>query len=173
MTFLNDETYRQLHGVASSILACQKLRATMSPGDLLHDALVRLSGSDQPILCFDLAHFKALAVRLIKRALLDNVRRFKAQKRPDGSQGVPLESVAVQSRDFHAERLELRESLRNFARFNTRAGIVLSKRLFQQARIDEIATELAVSVRTVKRDLQIARRRMYPEFSNHTERAAG
>jgi RNA polymerase sigma factor (sigma-70 family) len=169
MTFLNDEVYAQLHGVAVSILASQELRATMSAGDLLHDALLRLSGSAKPILCFDLHHFKALVVRLIKRALLDHLRRSRTRKWSEGWQVVPLESVVLESREFHREMFEVREALQNFARFNKRAGIVLSKRVFQEARIHEIANELTVSVRTVKRDLRVARRRIYPEPSNHRQ----
>jgi RNA polymerase sigma factor (sigma-70 family) len=166
MAFLDDEIYRQLYGVAASILATEELRATMSAGDLLHDALLRLSGSNKQILCFDLPHFKALVVRLIKRALLDHVRRLNVQKRSNGLPVVPLESVVLQSRERHWEMFELREALHAFARCNNRAGIVVSKRLFQNARVREIANELAISVRSVKRDLCLARRRMYPERCN-------
>ena len=71
--------YSELRQVSAALLRSES-NASLSTGDLVHEAVVRLIHLDR-IEWTDKAHFLALAARAMRRALIDHARKKKSGKR--------------------------------------------------------------------------------------------
>src|SRR5215207_9338209 len=110
--------YDELRKRAAQKLAHEKPGQTLQGTALVHDAYLRLVGSDggSPRLYRDRGHFFAAAAAAMRRILIDNARRKLTRKRGGGVDWVirePLEAVAAPEPD--EELLALDEALRKLA----------------------------------------------------------
>ena len=126
---------------------------TLQTTALVHEAFLRLI-DQRGIDWRDRAHFFGLAAGMMRRVLVDHFRARQAVKRtpPDGP---PPES------DFDEERalevLDLDRALTRFAEAFPRPAQVVEMRYFAGLELGDIATALAISLRTAERDWRFAR----------------
>lgn len=146
--------YDELRRLASGQLRRERANHTLQATEVVHEAFVRLIGSDVP--WQDRAHFLAVAARTMRRLLVDHARGRRRDKRGGG-----LVRVTLQPRDAvleppGAEILALDRALSELGRRDPRAASVVELHHFGGLTHDEAAAVLGVSASTVKRDLRVA-----------------
>ena len=115
--------------------------------------LVRAGG----IRCESRAHFLALCAQVMRRILVDHVRRRGSAKRGGGAPHLPLDDVVLAVQARGVEVLALDEALAALARFDRRKSRVVELRYFGGLTIEETSEVMGVSVDTTKRDWRLAR----------------
>ena len=127
---------------------------TLQPTAVIHEAFLRLVGSDIP--WTGRTHFFAVAAGMIRRILVDEARRRNAVKR--GAGDVPLtldEALVPDERPPHL--LALDAALEDLAAVDARKARVVELRFFGGLTIAETAEILDVSETTIERDLRLAK----------------
>jgi RNA polymerase sigma-70 factor (ECF subfamily) len=156
--------YKDLRKLARHYLGNERRDHTLQPTALVHEAYVRMTRKSG-IEWQNRGHFFAAAAREMRRVLIDHARRNKAVKR--AIPRIPLESVLV-SAEESAELLLLHESLNRLATWDARQAQIVEMRFFSGLALEEIASALGISVRTVKRDWNVARAWLYAELTKGT-----
>src|ERR1043166_1046851 len=80
--------YDELRQLAAKKLAQEKPGQTLDATALVHEAYLRLIGSGHPPRYADRIHFYAAAAEAMRRILIDNARKKKAEKRGGQQQRV-------------------------------------------------------------------------------------
>ncbi|HBY62879.1 MAG TPA: RNA polymerase subunit sigma, partial [Solibacterales bacterium] len=75
--------YQELRRIARNQYRREPQERTLAPTALVHEAFLRLTGGT-PVDWQDRHHFLAVSSRVIRRLLLDQARRRKAEKRGSG-----------------------------------------------------------------------------------------
>ena len=149
------------------ILAHQQRRRwhgniTLDTTALVHEVYLKLVGQNQPA-CESRAHFLAVAAKAMRHILCNYARDRGRQKRggrvPHVRLELGLELVGyLELTDDQTERLTaLDKALSGFARIAERQAQVVECRFFGGMSIEDTATALGVSARTVQRDWIFAR----------------
>lgn len=146
------DIHRELEAIASAKLA-QELHSSLSTGDLINEAMIRLSRLNE-MKFKSRAHILALAARLMRQILIDQARRRNANKRYHtkvtlqtniGEWQMPVELLVL---DMHLTELRAIDP--------QRADIV-EMRFFGGMTLNDISAVLDISVATVKRRWQASR----------------
>ena len=149
--------YDELRRVATRALQHERDGHTLQPTALVHEAYLRLV--DQRSANFEnRRHFFAVSATLMRRVLVDYARRANAEKRGFGRL-VPMEDymdAATVGPDTH-EILEVDEAITALAELDARQAQIVELRYFAGLSVEDTATTLNVSERTVKRDWAVAR----------------
>jgi RNA polymerase sigma factor (TIGR02999 family) len=147
-----DELHRLAHGYMRGECTGHPLQTTA----LVHEAYIRLVGSRR-VGWQNRAHFLAVAAQLMRRVLVDVVRRQRFRKRDGGWQRISfaegLELPAPQGTDVVA----VDEALQELARLDRRKAQVVELRFFGGMSLEETAEALDVSTDTVGRDWRAAK----------------
>lgn len=150
--------YQELRRVAAHQLRHEGHRLTIQPTALVHEAYLRLV--DNPRIQWqDRAHFFAVSAQMMRRILVDHARARDAQKRGRGVTHVTLDHAGEEAAQQQQliDILILDETLHRLEAIDPRQAQVAELRLFAGLTVDETATALGVSARTVKSDWQMAR----------------
>jgi RNA polymerase sigma factor (TIGR02999 family) len=154
--------YRELR-----VLARQQRRRwhgdiTLDTTALVHEVYLKLVGQHQPA-SRSRAHFFAIAAKAMRHILCNYARARSRKKRGGRVPHVRLEPGhevvgQLQLTDDQTERLTaLDDALRTFAPIAERQAQVVECRFFGGMSIEDTATALGVSARTVQRDWIFAR----------------
>ncbi len=143
--------YRQL---ARRVLSHDHAAAFIQPTELAHEAALRLFRLER----MDLSgrtHFLSLSARMMRQVLIDEVRRFRAQKRqaPQVLTRWPGETEAPPAFDIEA----FHEALSRLEQIDPDRARIVEQRFFAGLTIEEIAVASGVSESTVKRQWRVAR----------------
>lgn len=134
---------------------------TLNTTALVHEAYVKLVAQKR-IDVAGRAHFLALASRAMRHILCNYARAAGARKRGGGLERVSLEPVHAPApgnpaTEEYADLLVvLDDALRSLELVSPRQSKVVECRFFGGLTVDETATALGISPRTVKRDWQVA-----------------
>ena len=149
--------YDELRGLAGRQRARWRGNHTLNTTALVHEAYVRLIGQSR-IEVEGRAHFRALAARAMRHILCDYARDAGAQKRGGHLEKLPFEELlalpastaftSAQSQNLIA----LDEALARLEAIDPRQSRVVECRFFGDLTVEETATALGISPRTVKRD---------------------
>jgi RNA polymerase sigma factor (TIGR02999 family) len=151
--------YRQL---AHRILARDSAAAYIQPTELAHEAALRIFNLKE----MDIAgrtHFLSISARVMRQVLLDEVRRFRAQKRQAPPVITQWDDEPSSQGSFDIE--DFNESLTRLEAIDPQRASVVEKRFFAGMTIEEIAFATGVSERTVKRQWRVARAWLLNELS--------
>ena len=107
--------YKDLRQIARRHLGRSRVPGVQS-GDLAHEAYMKFVNA-RGIRCNNRAHFFALCSQMIRRILVDHVRKHRAAKRGEGFQ-VPLDEAVLGSRARGVEVEALDEALKALARID-------------------------------------------------------
>jgi RNA polymerase sigma factor (TIGR02999 family) len=146
--------YAELRRLAGRQLGRERRDHTLEPAALAHEVFLRLSGYRQ-VGWQDRAHFFAIAVRVMRRILVEHARRRRARKRGGSAVRVSGVELRAPSRSFDLEALD--EALARLESFDPVQGRIVELRYFGGLSIEETAEALGVSPATVKRDWAVAR----------------
>src|SRR5688572_14196372 len=148
--------YEELRQLADRFLAAEKRGATLQPTALVHEAYLRLVGSDQGS-WQNRAHFFGAAARAIRRILVDRSRARRAVRR-GGDRPLRLDTDAPLAEPGPSlDVLALDEALASLASIDAQKARVVELRFFGGLSVDETAAALGVSASTVDRDWVFAR----------------
>lgn len=151
--------YNELRRLAHSYLARERQGMTLQTTALVHEAYMKLI--DQRSVDFrNRAQFFALSAQAMRRILVDNARRHKAEKRGSGMQ-VSLEDVAEVSLEVDDRLIELDLALQELEEFDPAQAKIVELRYFGGLTVEETAEVMNISTATVKREWTMARAWLY------------
>jgi RNA polymerase sigma factor (TIGR02999 family) len=149
--------YDELRQLAAGLMRREGAGHTLQPTALVHEALLRLLGSDGLSEARDRAHLFAAAARAMRHILVDHARRHAAAKRGGGRESVPLDEGVAYVTTPSMDLLALHDALDQLAALNERQARVVELRFFGGFTVEEIADQLQLSVATVEGDFRKAR----------------
>jgi RNA polymerase sigma factor (TIGR02999 family) len=160
---LFNHLYEELRRMAAAKLAREAPGQTIQATALVHEAWLRLGGSEQPA-WENRAHFFGAAAEAMRRILVENARRKQRLKRGGEFQRVDIETVDLPSPMPDEQLLELDEALTKLAKVDSRAALVVKLLYFVGLKEAEVARELGISIATVERSWAFARVWLFREL---------
>ena len=143
--------YDELRRLARSYMRREREGHTLQATALVHEAYVRLVGSEG-IPWQNRAHFFGIAARQMREILVQHARVRGAQKRGRGAVRLSLDDkLEVAAEDKDAVLLALDEALEDLNALDPHAAKVVELRFFGGLGGDEIAEVLGISPRGVDR----------------------
>ena len=152
---LLDQVYDELKVIAAKRLNQSGSAATMSPTELLHEALIGIMPNNSDFR--NRAHFFATMSLAIRSILVDHARARAANKRGGDLVRVTLTTADVGEESATTDLLALDQALTQLEELDPRCGQVMHLTFFAGLSREEIAQLLNISVATVRRDLSVAR----------------
>ncbi len=157
--------YDDLRVLARRQLASLRPGQTLAPTALVHEAYMRFAERSAPDVV-DRSHFFAVAARAMRNVVIDHLRRRRADKRDPGAPLVTLDAGHVTADDSSPiDLIAMNEALAQLEILDGRQARIVELRFFGGLELEEIAKELGVSARTVKRDWRKARAFLYHTLS--------
>lgn len=138
-------------------------RYTLDTTGLVHEAYLKLVDRKQVPLK-NQAYFFGAAARAMREVLVDAARRRARLKHGGGDVGTTLDESKVAVDGFAADVVALNDCLEHFGKRFPRQARILECRFFGGLSIDETATALDLSRRTVVRDWTMARTWLFREL---------
>jgi RNA polymerase sigma factor (TIGR02999 family) len=148
--------YAELHRMAAKEMRREHGEHTLQTTALVHEAYLRLCGSE-PVQFVDRAHFFAVAARQLRRVLVDHARRVRSERRGGGLVKVAFCDFDAGGCELDERLLAVDESLERLQTLDPRAAKVVELRYFGGLTEAEAAEALQISVATLKRDWDFAR----------------
>jgi len=142
--------YEELRRLAASKMANEAPGQTLQPTALVHEAWLRLGGSEAPSFQ-NRAHFFGAAAEAMRRILIERARRRVAAKRGAGAAMVDVDEIEIPSPLADDDQLlAVNEALEKFAALDPRKAELVKLRYFVGMSFDEAATALGIAVPTAK-----------------------
>lgn len=135
----------------------------LQSGSLAHEAYLKLVDT-RGIRCNNRAHFLAVCSQMVRRILVDHMRKRRSLKRGEGLQ-VPLDEALLGLKARGVELEALDGALESLARVDPRKARVVELRFFGGLSVAETAEVLEISEETVLRDWKVARTWLFRELS--------
>jgi RNA polymerase sigma factor (TIGR02999 family) len=152
--------YEELRTIAAAQLRGERQEHTLQPTALVHEAYLRLS-EQRRRQWKERRQFFAVASRLMRQVLVDHARARAAAKRGGEATRIEVTSLDALGEIAAAPQvfdvLPLDEALTRLAALQPRLAKVVELRFFGGLEVEETATLLDCSPRTVKRDWALAR----------------
>ena len=156
--------YEELRKLAAAKMAQEKPGQTLQATALVHEAWLRLVGSDEPRAWNGRGHFFGAAAEAMRRILVDRARQ-KARVRHGGAlERVDLEHVTIATEDNDDTVLAIHEALEKLAHESPQKAEIVKLHYFTGLEYPEIARALGVSLSTVERGWAYARSWLYREL---------
>lgn len=152
--------YQELRVLAGNYLRRERVGHTLPPTALVHEAYLRLVGSDLSQATIEnRTHFFAVAAQAMRRILVEHARYHAAARRPSPAQRMDFEEADAEQAGGQAflDVLAVHESLQQLQENHPRQAQVVELRFFGGLGEEETAQALGVSRATVARDWRIAR----------------
>lgn len=168
-----DEVFAILYDELREIARRQRRRwqgdQTLDTTALIHEAYVKLVGLEGADL-ESRAHFRALAAKAMRHILCDYARHQGAQRRGGDLERLTLDERIASGRDTAVSPddpeilVALDDALGRLEDVEPRQCEVVQCRFFGGLTVEETATALGVSTRTVKRDWSLAQAWLHREM---------
>jgi len=158
--------YKELRNLAAQRMKNEKPGQTLQATALVHEAYIRLVGSDNKN-WNSRGHFFAAAAESMRRILIDNARRKKSLKRGGDHKRIDLdEAVLLDDSDNPSdELLALDEALEKLAKNDKAKAELVKLRFFAGLTIEQAAQMQGISITTAKRYWAHARAWLLREIS--------
>ena len=156
--------YDELRRLAAQRLAHEAPGQTLEPTALVHEAYLRLVGSDPAAHWDGRGHFFAAAAEAMRRILIETARRKQRLRHGGGRQRLGLDQVDLRAPGTPEHLLALDEALGRLADEEPAAAEIVKLRYFAGLTIEQTATALGLSVRTANRHWAYARAWLYQQL---------
>jgi RNA polymerase sigma factor (TIGR02999 family) len=143
--------YDELRQLAAQKLAREKPGQTLQPTALVHEAYLRLVGTDPKQAWDSRGHFFAAAAEAMRRILVEQARRKGRIRHGGGLRRADLSDEGVAAPSEHEQVLLLDEALTRLAAARPQAAELVQLRFFSGLTIAEAAPLLGLSARTARR----------------------
>lgn len=142
--------YEELRRLASYKMAGESAGHTLQATALVHEAWLRLVGSNQQS-WENRSHFFAAAAEAMRRILIEHARRKQSLKRGGGLERAELDESALVLAVPPDELLAVDEALDKLAAEDPSAAELVKLRYFVGMTMDEAASALGMATRTAER----------------------
>ena len=154
----------ELHRLAHHYMSREAIGHTLQTTALLNEAYLQLV--DDPKRSWqNRTHFVAAAAQLMRRIMVDHARERRALKRGGGALKVSLDDAALVTERRSEELLALDEALQELGALDPRKSQIVELRYFGGMTIEETATFLKMSHRSVEREWTMAKAWLYRALS--------
>jgi RNA polymerase sigma factor (TIGR02999 family) len=159
--------YDELRKLAAAKLAQEKPGQTLQATALVHEAYLRLVGTDQAQRWDSRGHFFAAAAESMRRILLNRARDKKRVKRGGDRQRIDLEQLEIALDSNDEQLIALDEALALLAAEDPAAAQLVNLRFFAGLSLKDAAAALGLSLRTAERQWAYARAWLYARLRQH------
>ena len=149
--------YDELHALARRQLRGERSNHTLQTTALLHEAYLRLVGSD--VQWDGRIHFMAVAAQTMRRILVDHARSRARKRRGGGISVISIEDSTAVAPSPALDLVVLDEALDRLAAMDGRKARAAELHYFGGLSYDETAEALGISSATVHRELRSGRTR--------------
>jgi len=155
--------YEELRKLAAARLAHEAPGQTLQPTALVHEAWLKLGGSNQD--WNSRGHFFAAAAEAMRRILIDRARKRNRHRHGAGLERINLDSVDLAATTDDDTLLRLDEALAKLASEEPEKAALVKLRYFSGLNIPDAARALGISEATAKRHWAYARAWLYCELT--------
>lgn len=148
--------YDNLHNIADKLYRRERPGHTLQPTLLVNEAYMNLVDQEH-IDWKGRSHFFAVGAQAIRRILVHHARNKNAQKRGSGAQKIYLEEGLAYAPEKDEVVLSLDEALEKLGEVHERQAKVVELKFFGGMKMQEIAEELGVSIKTIEIDWKVAK----------------
>jgi RNA polymerase sigma-70 factor, ECF subfamily len=145
--------YDELLRMAKLRIGGESRDVTMQPTTLVHEAYLKLIGHTH-LPWQNRAHFFAIAATVMRRILIDDARKRKAEKRGGGLKITLHEEMDVAD-EKPADVMALDLALQSLAKIDERKSRIIELKYFGGMTTEEISEVMGISVATVGRELRV------------------
>jgi RNA polymerase sigma factor (TIGR02999 family) len=156
--------YQELRQLAAQKLSREKPGQTLQATALVHEAYLRLVGTDNQS-WRSRTHFFAAAAEAMRRILIENARRKHRLKRGGGYRRVGLHQAEIAIEGDSEYLLALDEALAKLEAVDKIKADLVKLHYFGGLTMEQAAELLDISRRTAKRYWAYARARLYEEIN--------
>jgi RNA polymerase sigma factor (TIGR02999 family) len=161
--------YDELRKLAALRLAKEQPGQTLQATALVHEAYLRLVGSDGRCRAWDnRRHFFAAAARAMRQILVDNARRKASVKHGGGLLQQELDNIEPAAPMPREDLLALHEALTRLAEVDPAAAELVQLRYFGGLTIPESAEVLGIAARSADRLWAYARAWLLEDLGGNT-----
>ena len=141
--------YNELRQIAAGKMAQEAPGHTLQPTALVHEAWLRVAGSDERS-WNGRQHFFAAAAEAMRRILIDRARRRQAAKRGAGVECLDADDVDIPAPAADDHLLAIHEALAKFATVDARKAELVKLRYFAGFTFEEVSEAMGIAVPTAK-----------------------
>lgn len=156
---LLDVVYAELHRLAGRYMSRERVDHTLQTTGLVHEAYLRLFGTDNPPSLNNREHFFAVAATQMRRVLVDHARQNCAQKRKGIS--IPIDEAYHVSSGRDEDLVAIDDALKELTEVDPDGAKVVELRFFGGYTDKETAQILGKNLARVRRDWEFARSWLY------------
>jgi RNA polymerase sigma factor (TIGR02999 family) len=160
--------YDELRQLAAQKLAQEKPGQTLQATALVHEAYLRLVDVEKAQQWNSRGHFFATAAEAMRRILIEQARRKKADKAGGGWQRHELLDTELAVDSAGDDLFAVDEALTRLAAVQPRAAQLVQLRFFLGQTLEEAAAHLGLHARTARRDWAYARAWLRRELDRDT-----
>jgi RNA polymerase sigma-70 factor (ECF subfamily) len=155
--------YRELHLMASRLMAREWRKGTIQTTGLVNEAYVKLV--DQRAVDWQgRAHFFAIEAQVMRRILLDAARHRLREKRGGGTIQIAIDDVPVAAEPSGLDAIDvlaIDRALHDLEQLDPDQAKMVELRFFGGLTVEETSAVLGVSPATVKREWAVAKAWLY------------
>lgn len=151
VSVLFEKVYDELRGIARNYLRDERPNHTLQATALVHEAFVRLIGSEQQIEWQNRAQFFSIAAQVMRHILVDYARKHAAEKRGGGQRLLSLDEAVSFAEERDINLVALDDALKTLAELDEEQSRIVELRFFGGLSIHEVAEVLKISEATVNR----------------------
>jgi RNA polymerase sigma factor (TIGR02999 family) len=156
--------YEELRRLAAHKLSQERPGQTLQATSLVHEAWLRLAGTES-WKWEGQKHFFAAAAEAMRRILIENARRKQRQKRGGGWERIDVEEIELAEPLPSNDLLALDEALTELAQRDAPAAELVQLRFFAGLTQQQAANLLGVSRRTADRTWAYARAWLFQQIA--------
>jgi RNA polymerase sigma factor (TIGR02999 family) len=165
--------YEELRQLAAQKLACEQPGQTLQATALVHEAYVRLIGSEEAAgreqHWDSRGHFFAAAAEAMRRILIDRARAKRSEKRGGSRKRLDIDAIDLATTAAPDQLLALDDALAKLAREDPAAARLVGLRYFAGLTVDEAGKALNMSTATAYRHWNYARVWLHSELLGTAE----
>ncbi len=157
--------YDELRVLAAQKMAREKPGQTLQATALIHEAYIRLVGSEAQNWSGGRIHFFAAAAEAMRRILVENARRKQSQKRGGGYERVNLDELIISITGPTDDIIAVSEALDKLAAKDQAVAELVKLHYFSGLTLDQVAQLRGIGRRTAAKYLSYARAWLRREIS--------
>ena len=159
--------YEELRKLAAARMAQEKPGQTLQATALVHEAWLRLVGTEEQKSWNSRGHFFGAAAEAMRRILVDRARQKARVRHGGGLERVDLDHVNLATEDNDATVLAIHEALEKLAHESPQKAEIVKLRYFTGMENQEIADALGISLSSVERSWAYARSWLHREMKKN------
>lgn len=162
--------YDRIRGIAHDVLANDRARRWVRASSLVSMAYLRLTEQKKEVDFADEARMTAAIVTIMRRIVVDVVRRERALKRGGGVSEVGLHANEIAERRLPVDALDVEDAMVTLSAVNAESARVAELRLWGGMELQQIAVALDIPLSRVRSRWNQAKAWLQRELSHASPR---